>query len=285
MKNLIVLFCLFVAVVSCSGPSARHTQPAEKEVVTIDTSVVRETYIEDTLILVEETIPLAADENFPDFFYLFSTDEQYQLQRIVFPIPVYRDSVVQKISEEDWKHDFLFSRDDAYTLLFNAESEMELEKDTSHNSVQIDMFYLERKDFQRYYFEKKNGRWMLEAINHGHIEYGQTEEDFFEFYDRFSSDSIFQESRLRHPVVFVTPDPDDEFSFVETTLDEGQWFAFQPPMTPHRLTNVIYGQKRQEGSHTKIVEYKGFGNGFCNVLHFHRVDGQWQLAKLEDLSD
>ena len=36
-------------------------------------------------------------------------------------------------------------------------------------------------------------------------------EDFFEFYERFANDSVFQLSRLHEPLKFVTADPEDEF--------------------------------------------------------------------------
>ena len=96
---------------------------------------------------------------------------------------------------------------------------------------------------------------------------------------------MVQRSRLHNTLTFVTSDPEDEFQILETTLDEGQWFAFRPPMMKDRLTNVHYGQSENKDSDTKIVEFKGFGNGFNNTLYFKRRHGIWKLMEFEDLSD
>ena len=110
-------------------------------------------------------------------------------------------------------------------------------------------------------------------------------ENFYDFYHRFASDSIFQSERLSEPLLFSTVDPEDEFSVLETTLEKGQWFAFRPPMPTEKLTNIRYGQKETEESNTKIVEFKGLGNGLSNTLYFRRVHGKWKLYKFEDLGD
>ena len=40
-----------------------------------------------------------------------------QLSRIVFPLPYYTMEKKEHIEKEQWKHDPLFSRQDAYTCL------------------------------------------------------------------------------------------------------------------------------------------------------------------------
>ena len=82
----------------------------------------------------------------------------------------------------------------------------------------------------------------------------------------FANDSVFQLSRLHEPLKFVTADPEDEFQILETTLEAGQWFAFQPVLPRENLTNVNYGQNENVHSNTKVIEMKGFGNGFNNTL-------------------
>ena len=110
-------------------------------------------------------------------------------------------------------------------------------------------------------------------------------ENFYEFYARFVGDSVFQAERVSTPLPFVTLDPEDEFQVLETTLNERQWFAFQPTLSKEYLTNVNYGQGLDNRSKTRIVELKGFGNGFYNTLHFRRKNGVWMLVRFEDLGD
>ena len=231
-------------------------------------------------------IPPSADESFADFFYNFASDAKFQLSRIIFPVSTYKGDKIVRVRKDEWTHDYLFSRDPAYTVLFDKEEDMELEKDTSMMSVQVDLINLEKSQIRRYYFQRKGQSWFLEAINLQHLAHETDgEEDFMDFYRKFSSDSIFQAERLAEPLGFVTADPDDEFQILETTLEPGQWFAFRPPMIPGRLTNVHYGQKEELDVDTKVVEFKGFGNGFSNTLYFERRNGIWKLMKFEDLSD
>ena len=174
----------------------------------------------------------------------------------------------------------------ADTVLFDKEEDMEMEKDTSMHSVQVDWIFLTEKKIKRYYFERKKDSWFLEAINVEKMaEEHDGKEDFYTFYERFSRDSLFQQERLHEPLYFVTADPEDEFQILETTLEPGQWFAFRPPMIKGKMTNVHYGQPENIHSDYKVVEFKGFGNGFSNTLYFERRENIWQLIRFEDLSD
>ena len=124
-----------------------------------------------------------------------------------------------------------------------------------------------------------------EAIDLRPLEKGDNE-DFVEFFGRFATDSLFQSRRIKQPLAFVTTDPDDDFSVLETTLDLNQWFAFKPELPTDRLSNINYGQKSIDDSNVKIVALKGIGNGLSNILYFKRKErsGDWELYKFEDVS-
>lgn len=273
-------------MVACEG-GKKKIDPFETLTGQIDSLKVHTDSVHaDTALVVEDVIPPSADESFADFFYNFASDEKFQLSRIVFPVSTYKGDKIVRVPKEEWQHDYLFSRDPAYTVLFDREEDMEMEKDTSMRSVQVDIINLVRSQIKRYYFQRKKQSWFLEAINLQRLVHETDgEEDFMQFYEKFSSDSVFQAERLADPLGFVTADPDDEFQILETTLEPGQWFAFRPPMMAGKLTNVHYGQKEDLHSDSKIVEFKGFGNGFSNTLYFERRGGTWKLIQFEDLSD
>ena len=208
------------------------------------------------------------------------------MSRIVFPLPYYTMDKKEHIEKKDWEHDLLFSQLDSYTVLFDKTVDMEAEKDTTATSVKIEWIYLKTNKIKRYYFERLKGLWKLEAIDFADMPKSEdTKENFYEFYERFANDSVFQQTRLHHPLKFVTVDPDDEFQIIETALETGQWFAFQPVLPREFLTNVNYGQNENPKSNTKVIEIKGFGNGFNNTLYFERRNGLWKLVQFEDLSD
>lgn len=231
----------------------------------------------------EEPQPLEADELFDDFIFNYASDEALQRERTVFPLPYYNRDTPMKIEKRFWKHDYLFARQNYYTLLFDRESDMDMVGDTTLKSVQVEWIYLKTRMVKKYYFERKAGMWMLEAINLRHIEEGEGE-DFVDFYTRFVTDSLYQSRHIDEPLQFVTIDPDDEFAILETTLDVNQWYAFRPSLPVDKLSNINYGQKNEDNSNTKILKVNGIGNGYSNVFYFRRRNGEWKMYKYEDTS-
>ncbi len=287
MNKLVLGTLLSMLLFSCAN-EGKKTTPFESMTKEIDSLKALSAVAEevDSFFSEEETIPVSVDESFADFFYNFVSDKRFQRSRIIFPLSCYKDKEVSRIAREEWQHDSLFLSVPVYTLLFDRAEDMEMEKDTACHSVQVDWIYLKENLCKRYYFERKGNMWHLEAINLEKIERPQgNEEDFLSFYEHFSEDSVFQRERLHKPLPFVTVDPEDDFQILETTVDEGQWFAFRPPLMQGTLTNVHYGQMELSDSKTKIMEIKGFGNGFNCVLYFERRKGLWHLVRFEDLGD
>ena len=231
----------------------------------------------------ESPKPIEADELFDDFIFNYASDDALQRQRTIFPLPYYKDDTPVKIEKKYWEHDYLFSQQSYYTLLFDREEDMDMVGDTALTSVQVEWVYLKTRMIKKYYFERIKGAWMLEAINLRKIEKDENE-DFVDFYARFVTDSVYQSKHIHTPLKFITIDPDDEFSILETTLDLNQWYAFRPVLPTDRLSNINYGQKNEDQSTTKILKVNGIGNGYSTVFYFRKKRGEWELYKYEDTS-
>lgn len=274
--------CFLILFTSCENkkskidPFAAITHMVDS--VTQDTDSIAPQVQED-----KTPKPIEADESFDDFIFNYASNDVLQRQRTKFPLPYYNGDTPTKIEEKYWKHDYLFSKQNFYTLLFDNEKDMDLVGDTSLKSVQVEWLFLRTRMVKKYYFEKIKGAWMLQAINLRPIEKGENE-SFAEFYLKFATDSLFQSKRIANPLRFVTIDPDDEFSILETTLGIEQWYAFRPPMPTDRLSNVNYGQQNKDSSNTKILKINGIENGYSNIFYFRRKEGQWELYKYEDTS-
>lgn len=279
MKRLLTgLFVL--AFLSACGNGRSKIDPF----ATITGMVDSASHRADTLQQAEvEPKPSEADELFDDFIFNYASDDAVQRQRTVFPLPYYDGDTSSKIEERFWKHDYLFTKQNYYTLLFDRESDMDMVGDTTLKSVQVEWIYLETRMVKKYYFERKRGMWMLEAINLRPVEECEGE-NFVDFYTRFVTDSLYQSRHIADPLQFVTIDPDDEFAILETTLDVNQWYAFRPPLPADRLSNINYGQRNEDNSNTKILKVNGIGNGYSNVFYFRRRGGEWELYKYEDTS-
>lgn len=281
MKKLIAGVILLGLLGSCGN---RKSNTDSFAAITQEVDTVRcqaDSISEDRLP--EEPRPIQADESFDDFIYNFASDETLQLQRVKFPLPYYSGDKKSDLDEQSWKHDNLFAKQQYYTLLFDREEDMDLVGNTSLTSVQVEWIFIKTRMMKRYYFERIKGAWILEAINERPIERDDNE-NFVEFFERFAVDSLFQSQRVANPLAFITSDPDDDFSILETSLDINQWFAFKPELPSERLSNINYGQRNDDDSTTKILALKGIGNGFSNILYFRRKAGEWKLYKFEDTS-
>ena len=281
MRKIGLGLCLLVFLVSC-GNKKTKIDPF----VTITNMVDSASHKTDTVPQVEvdtDPKPIEADESFDDFIYAYASDDVLQRQRTKFPLSYYDVDTPSKIEKADWKHDYLFTQQSYYTLLFDNEEDLDSVGDTAVASVQVEWIFLENRMVKKYYFERIKGAWMLEAINLRQIEQGE-DEDFVAFYSRFVTDSLYQSRHIRQPLEYITIDPDDEFSILETTLDLNQWYAFRPVLPVDKLSNINYGQKNNDDSNTKVLKVNGIGNGYTNIFYFRRHRGAWELYKYEDTS-
>lgn len=281
MRKIGLGVCLLVFLVSCGNKKTKMDP-----FVTITNMVDSASCKVDTMSQVEvdnDPKPTEADESFDDFVYAYASDNVLQQQRTKFPLPYYNVDTPSKIEKEDWEHDYLFTQQSYYTLLFDNEDDLELVGDTALASVQVEWIFLENRMVKKYYFERIKGAWMLEAINLRQMEQDENE-DFVTFYSRFVTDSLYQSNHIREPLEYITIDPDDEFSILETTLDLNQWYAFRPVLPVDKLSNINYGQKNSDDSNTKILKVNGIGNGYTNIFYFRRHRGNWELYKYEDTS-
>lgn len=277
-----LFFVLLLGVLSgCwerSGKADSENMPVTEEVIA---PVIEE---DDTLEIVErKPVPVIDDGYFDDFIYTFATDEQFQRERIKFPLPVYNLDEALYIEEDEWQHDELFLSEDYYTLLFDKEDDMDLIADTAVHSVQFEWIYLKDMVMKKYYFERVEGMWVLEAVNQRQID-NEKNDDFIHFYEKFANDNIFQEQHIKNPLTFITLDPDDEFSILETFIDAKQWLAFCPVLPVEKLTNINYGQEGNDHSVEKILKISGVGSGYSNLLYFRKVRNKWELYRFEDTS-
>lgn len=282
MKYLLGGCLFFFLLVACNGDKRGKGATSDMLPMTSD-SALNEI---DTLSRIEEQAPpklIEADELFEDFIFLYASDTLLQQKRVKFPLPYYKGDTPLKIEKEDWEHDCLFTKETFYTLLFDKEEEMDMVEDTTLTSVQVEWVYLDTRQVKRYYFERIKGMWMLEAINLRQME-GEDEENFVDFYARFAADSLFQLQHIHEPLRFVTLDPDDESQVLETTIEPEQWCAFRPILPTDKLSNICYGQKNEDTSHTKVLKLNGIGNGYSNVFYFRKRHGKWELYKYEDTS-
>lgn len=272
---------LILLLPSCKGNNSKVSQ--EDNVSMHDTMAqvvdIPDVETEDVVVT-----PARVDELFDDFIWNFTSNEKLQRRRIGFPLPIVTAEGTQLIDKDDWEYDLLISEEPTYTLVFDNEDELDKEGDTSLESAEVEWVYLDTKMRQRYFFNRNHGAWELDSISLMPLPSGDKDEGFVDFYRSFATDSIYQLEHITNPIGFVTLDPDDEFSILETTMGISQWFAFRPELPKDRLTNINYGQANDDLSRQKILKVNGFEDGSSIILYFRKRGNEWEMYKFEDTS-
>lgn len=272
---------LSVLMFSCKGKQTLDTNddvPAD----TIDSTALQATSDEDTLeqIITETPMPRAADELFDDFLFNFAANRNLQLERVVFPLPTYKNGQVTNVEKKDWKIERFFMRQDFYTVLFDDEQQMELVKDTSVSQATVEKVYFTTGAVMQYKFRRLNGAWMLVEIATEPISSNRNA-SFLKFYHQFVTDSVFQTESLSETVAFSGPDPDDDFERMEGILTPDTWPAFAPDLPDRMIYNIVYGKPREK-SDKKIFVMRGIANGLEVEMTFRRNNDHWKLVKLSN---
>ena len=242
--------------------------------------------ISDSILLateiypIEDNLHLRADEVFDDFMFDFSRLKKVQLERTIFPLLSIHDNDTTWITKEQWKNDVLFLNQDFYTVFFENEEQMELEKRTDLDKVDVECIILDSMIQHSYHFERVQKAWRLTKEHIQSIK-GMPLKDFFSFYNQFVSNDDFQMKSVMNPLRYVTADPEEESGYIEGTLDYEQWLMFKPQLPAGMITNIRYGQTYGR-SKKMIMVKRGIANGLMEVLTFHKNRGKWKLTKFEN---
>ena len=263
-------------MLACQG---NKTAPAEGMAAdTVDSLADTLALSEEERLLEEEPLSKAADELFDDFIFNFAGNRKLQLSRISFPLQVNRHGKSQTLQRDEWKTDNFFMRQGYYTIIFNSPKDRELANNTELQTATVERIYLNTHYVQQYVFNRVNGLWMLQKLNQQTVAKNPNA-SFLEFYQKFVSDSVFQRQSLASEMVFVGPDPDDDFNQMEGTITPEFWDGFAPEFPTRVLYNIIYGEPYKP-SNQRIFIIRGIANGFEMELTFRKLGGDWKLVKI-----
>lgn len=251
---------------------------------------VEEVEEEDELQLFEETpLPKAADELFDDFFFNFVSNPKFQSSRVVFPLNVSGGESDISLTKAEWNENDIFTSQEFYTTIYERDDELELKKDTSVNTVNVEWIHLNERKIDKYKFCRVDGKWMLTGMEK--LSMDETPNgSFLDFYCRFSSDSLFQRQNIADPLPFNIP-PDEETGdmdgeeFAEGGVEElspDDWFelAKEMPLPKDVLVNIEYGQA-YFSENVKHLLVQGVSNGLFVKYTFKKY-GEWQLVEIEN---
>lgn len=237
----------------------------------------------DTLNLFDEVEPpVSADELFVDFFFNFAADPKYQSQRIKFPLPMKDNDARLDITPDDWHQFNRFKAQEFYSVIYERENDLELQKDTSLSHVCVQWIDLKDEYIEEFNFRRIKGKWMLTDIVKEDMK-NSPNGSFLKFYAQFVSDSVYQREAIVSPLKFITlqEDPDEPTLTEELSVDE--WFSMQSdmPVITDVIANIDFGQTCISQNRKKIL-MEGVSNGLCIKFKFDKVGNQWRLFEVEN---
>ena len=254
---------------------------------------VEELYIQDSIDSTEDTLhliveepepPQAVDELFDDFFFTFVINPAFQTRRINFPLPCYEGDVQKEIDKDDWVQFNRFSSQDFFSVIYENEDDIAVQKDTAVNRVAVEWIYLQDDYVETYTFRRFKSKWLLMSVNISKID-DVPNGAFLKFYADFVSDSTFQAESIRQPLRYTLADIGEEDSGEPSnsmlTLSDWQSMKAELPIPHESLVNIDYGQPSHSASH-KTLLMEGVSNGLSMKFKFRKEDGDWKLTEIEN---
>lgn len=275
-RCFVTLSAVMLLLFSCTGNKAGRVEDVPEDSVADSTDLA----VTDTmeLLITQTPMPRAADAMFDDFIFNFVANKKLQKERIVFPLRTTEDGKTSLTEKDQWKMEHFFMRQGYYTLLFDDDNQMALMKDTAVNEAVVEKIQLRKNRVMNYHFLRIKGAWMMTAVDVTPLS-ENINASFLAFYQRFVTDSVFQEQSINETVQFVGPDPDDEFNMMEGVITPDTWEAFAPALPSKLLYNIVYG-KPKTGGNEKIFLMRGVSNGLEMELRFKKTGNRWLLMKM-----
>ncbi|MCF0198631.1 MAG: DUF4348 domain-containing protein [Bacteroidaceae bacterium] len=270
-----VSLLLFAGCNSRGGEAVEVEQDsivADVDTLEFDSLFVHEEELEDM------PMPADHDEAFYDFFFDFVLNRRFQAERICFPLLVTEADGTERTitSGRVFRSEFRMPSYEMYTLLLTDKNQLEdLQNDLELDSAVLQFITLETAEQRDYTFRRTEKQWHLHQSVIRPVP--EALHEFVAFYHRFVTDADYHQQHLARNIHYTTPDPDDEMSSIDGTIDAEQWDAFCPEMPGEVLTNIDFGQSFA-GATTVYLTLCGFSNGNLEFFRFDRQNGEWLLS-------
>ncbi len=273
MKVIFYAFAALMLLAACKSDKTGNTA-TKTDSMTVKKDTAKTVSPTDTLK------PTAADGFFDDFIYEFRERDDFQKQRIKFPLAHIVDGKDEPIALKDWKHDRLPADDNIHAMLFDDAQSMNKVKDAAITHIYIDIVKLKDSRVKQYHFTKENGCWLLSRIDE-HPLSQNANCDFYAFYADFAGKPEFQQNHIENPFYFKTYDP-DAMQIIEGVLDVVQWDDFKPELPTDALICTNYATSLSP-SGERILLFTDSSGGMSSTLSFKKKEQTWRLVGLENL--
>lgn len=286
MKRIFFRWLFLLLMTGMGTTACRHGSTATETDSTDSTMATDTTDIDSTLLLDSEDKGLSLDthttEVFGDFIFAFTHNSRFQAERVRFPLPVTElDGTERTIrSGRQFRSEFHLPGNEYYTLILGDRSQMRvLQSDTLVDNVTIQCIHLEQQTMTNYNFNRNQGRWFLNSCTHTPVAHELS--SFFQFYEKFVTDTLFQQESIAEQLAFTMEDPDEEEDDIEGIIDRGQWPVFRPEMPGKEFVSIDFGQD-YPNPHRLLFLQCGISDGMLDIFTFQREGERWVLTSYEN---
>lgn len=247
-----------------------------------DDSQITDSITELETEIEELKLPEGRDEAFSDFIFTFLNNKRFQAERVKFPLQITDiDASTRMISSgQDFRKEFQVPTHEYYTMLVNDRGQLEeMQNDLELCNVIWQNIDLNNMTVASFHFSRNEGKWMLMEETKSKPE--GTFADFLTFYNKFTTDSLFQQQSIAKQLRITMPDPEDEYTSIDGMIEAEQWSSFSPEMPSNHITNINFGQQI-EGIKKIVFLQCGISNGMIDAYTFQRESGKWRLSSYEN---
>ena len=226
-------------------------------------------------------IPTSVDDNFEDFFYAFVTEQEFMMQRILFPLEDYDPEYTTYIDKDQWEDNDVFANEQLYTFIYSNDKDIELLKNSTLSSVRLQWVTLDSCLINCYDFRKEDGLWRLTKLERIELQESYYD-DFINFYKKFVNDKDFQVESISYPIQLKSSGSSEMDEGGDLELYPDDWMKFQQevPLPDKRIVIMDYNQTVTWDAPVNML-IRGITNEMYINYHFERNNGQWKLTSVE----
>lgn len=284
MRNAIFLILTAFVITSCSqkkSETASETQNVSDNSEQLDK--VEQKAVNQDKEIAQVEITFEKDNSFYSFFDKFAWSGKFQRKRIQFPLKVESENDTSELEKHEWRVKNFYGSKSFYPFLMQSDKNAFRDETVEFKKANLSYFKVGDENVVRYCFENLDSTWFLVKIKKSKLETNSLLGSFFQFVEKFSTDSLYQIDRILFPFRDSYLDSDKEYEFVTKIKKQEGWEFFN---LKEYLPEVMIMQYDTDNlnSNRIVLYFRGIECGISVEYIFELRESKWFLIERNDYS-
>lgn len=214
------------------------------------------------------------DTLFYDFFTKFMWDNEFQLNRVKYPINIKNEIVNES---KDWKNVSFYAADD-YIPILSTDSISTINNKSNSDTLTLNIINL-GVSISKYNFKKIDNKWFLISIKEDNLK-SINENEFLKYLTAFTVDTSFQLNHINFPVKYNHFDYEN-FDELTSEISKYEWSDF---LVKNEFNKLFYVSTDNRLNNYRNIYLRGVDNGIWVQYLFKKIDNNWRLTEFSDYS-